>query len=72
MEDNIQTELKDIGLRVLVKSTGANEIHRQPFVNMVMNPGFHKKAGNVAPPSLAEVCVYTKLHGVTFQKRGLL
>jgi hypothetical protein len=38
-------ELKDIGLRVLAKSAGANGIQRQPFVNMMMNPGFHKRQG---------------------------
>jgi hypothetical protein len=43
-EDNIQMELNDIGM-VLAESAGANGIQGQPFVNMVMNPGFHKRQG---------------------------
>jgi hypothetical protein len=44
-EDNIQMELNDIGMRVLFESAGANRIQWQPFVNMIMNPGFHKRQG---------------------------
>jgi len=44
-EDNVQMEPKNIGVRVLAESTGANGIQWQPFVNVIMNPGSHKRQG---------------------------